>query len=117
MTPDHIIDACARAAHEANRAYSTVIGDSPYAWDDMTDAMREGVVSGARMALEGASPESLHVAWMPSRAAEGWVYGPVKDLAAKISPCFVPYSELPEAQRRKDAQFQAVVRAMAEALR
>lgn len=67
--------------------------------------------------MDDASPESLHVAWMASRAAEGWVYGPVKDLAAKISPCFVPYSELPEAQRRKDAQFQAVVRAMAEALR
>lgn len=53
---------------------------------------------------------------MASRIAEGWTYGPVKDFAAKTSPCLIPYADLPEAQRRKDALFQSVVRAVGVAL-
>ena len=43
-------------------------------------------------------------------------HGPVKSFEAKTSPCLVPYAELPEPQRRKDAMFQRVVLAVAEAL-
>lgn len=46
----------------------------------------------------------------------GEVHGPVKSFEAKTSPCLVPYAELPEPQRRKDAMFQRVVLAVAEAL-
>lgn len=117
MHPDKIVEAAARAAHEVNNVYNEAIGDQPIAWAAMSDAMRDGVVNGARMALAGETPESLHVSWMASRVAEGWVYGATKDFAAKTHPCLVPYDELPEAQRRKDALFQSVVRAVAEALR
>lgn len=48
--------------------------------------------------------------------AEGWVFATVKDFAAKTSPNLVPYAELPEAQRAKDALFQRTVRTMAEIL-
>lgn len=118
MTPDHIVDACARAAHEVNNVYNAAIGDplSP-AWGDLTDAQRSGVIAGARHALAGGSPEDSHNLWLESRRAEGWTYGPSKDFAVKTSPCFLPYAELPEAQRRKDALFQSVVCALAEALR
>ena len=118
MTPDQIAETCARAAHEVNNVYNAAIGDplSP-AWGDLTDPQRNGVIAGARHALAGGTPEDSHALWLATRGAEGWTYGPVKDFAAKTSPCFLPYAELPEAQRRKDAQFQAVVRAVAEALR
>lgn len=118
MTADTLAETCARAAHEVNNVYNVAIGDtlSP-AWDNLTDAQRAGVISGARHALAGGSPEDSHNLWLESRRAEGWTYGPVKSFDAKTSPCFLPYGELPEAQRRKDALFQATVRAVAEALR
>ena len=116
MTAVNLAEVCARAAHEVNSIYNAAIGDKVFAWDEMTDAMRAGVISGAGMALDGRSPAELHDAWCASRVAEGWVYGPAKDLVAKTHPCLVPYAELPEAQRRKDALFQSVVRAVAEAL-
>lgn len=112
-----IAEAAARAAHEVNNVYNAAIGDalSP-AWDDLTDAQRAGSIRGAEHALAGGTPEASHVLWLASRRAEGWTYGPVKDFAAKTSPCLVRYADLPEAQRRKDDLFQAVVRAVATAL-
>lgn len=117
MTNDQIAEHCARAAHEVNNVFNRAIGDalSP-AWEDLTDAQRSGVIAGARHALDGGSPEDSHNLWMASRVAEGWTFGPVKDFAARTSPCLIPYAELPEMQRRKDALFQATVRAFAEAV-
>lgn len=112
-----VAESCARAAHAVNAVYCRAIGDTPSpAFDDLTDAQREGAVRGAAHALDGGSPADSHALWMASRIAEGWTLGPVKDFEAKTHPCLVPYAELPEAQRRKDAQFQAVVRAHARAL-
>ncbi len=118
MDNDRIAAVAARAAHEVNNLYNEAIGDplSP-PWNQLTEAQRNGAIAGAKHALAGGSPEDSHNLWLESRRAEGWTYGPVKDFVAKTSPCFLPYAELPEAQRRKDAQFQAVVRAVAEALR
>ena len=117
MSNDKTAEACARAAHEANNVYNAAIGDplSP-AWDALTEAQRNGAIGGAKHALAGGTAADSHALWMESRVAEGWTYGAVKDFAAKTSPCLVPYAELPEVQRRKDALFQAVVRAVADAL-
>lgn len=50
---------------------------------------------------------------MEFKLAAGWRLGPVKDLAKQEHPLLVPYSELDEAARRKDALFSAVVHALA----
>lgn len=115
---DSIAATAARAAHEVNNVFNRAIGDvlSP-SWDDLTTAQKYGAIGGAQHALNGGTPEGSHDLWMASRIAEGWTYGPVKDFAAKTSPCLIPYADLPEAQRRKDALFQSVVHAVAEALR
>lgn len=44
------------------------------------------------------------------------MYGPEKDAIRKTHPCLVGYLSLPEAQRRKDDIFGAVVRALGDAL-
>lgn len=103
MRKQEIIKACARAAHEANLAYCKAIGDD--------SAMR-----GVEVALSGATPEQQHDAWCADKRAAGWVYGPIKDPAAKTHPCLLPYAELPDAQRRKDGLYLTVVRGMARAL-
>jgi len=38
----------------------------------------------------------------------------VKDPEKKQHPCFVPYDELPIQQRRKDALFVSIVRALTD---
>lgn len=104
----------ARVCHEANRAWQHV-NDEPDAspeWDRAPDWQRESAVNGVRLALEGATPEELHESWALEKQRDGWVFGERKDAIAKTHPCLVPYDELPEAQRRKDALFRAIVVAL-----
>lgn len=116
--PKHeIVEACARAAHEANRAYCLAIGDTSHlSWDDapgwQTASARNGVIG----ALAGNTPEQAHESWLAEKAAMGWKWGPVKDPEKREHPCFVPYADLPESQRAKDDVFISVVRAVAAAL-
>jgi len=106
----------ARVAHEANRAYCATIGDhSQGAWDDAPGWQRESAVKGVEFSLANpdAPPSASHESWLREKVATGWKFGPVKDSARKEHPCFVPYDELPIAQRRKDHLFQAVARSLA----
>lgn len=110
---DLIIEACARAAHEANRAYCIAIGDtSQLSWDEAPGWQRSSAIAGVVGVLNGNGPEASHVSWLAEKAATGWTYGLVKDPKAKTHPCFVPYADLPEAQKRKDHIFVNVVLAV-----
>lgn len=116
MTPGAIIEACARAAHEANRAYCIALGDtSQPPWDDAPKWQRDSAKLGVFGALKGATPEQSHEGWCELKRREGWMYGPSKDPERKTHPCLVPYADLPEAQRRKDEIFLSVVRAVTSA--
>jgi hypothetical protein len=107
------IEEIARVCHEANRAYCVLLGDaSQPMWDDAPQWQKDSAVLGVQNALNGASPEQSHESWLAQKRADAWVYGPVKDAATKTHPCVVPYAELPDDQRRKDALFVAVVNAL-----
>ncbi len=43
-----------------------------------------------------------HDVWAQGRISEGWVYGSARDDEAKTTPCLVPYSDLPEAEKDYD---------------
>lgn len=109
------IEAVARVAHEANRAYCAIVGDdSQPSWASAPDWQRDSAIDGVRFHVENplANPIDSHANWMRMKEAEGWVYGPVKDAEAKTHPCMVEYHELPIEQRRKDSLFIGVVRAL-----
>ncbi len=111
------IEAAARAAHEANRAYCIAIGDhSQPAWDDAPEWQRSSAINGVLGVLGGNGPEQSHESWLAEKAATGWKYGPVKNPELKEHPCFVAYAELPAAQKQKDQVYVTVVRAMLSAL-
>jgi hypothetical protein len=117
MPSPKTIEACARAAHETNRAYCVALGDeSQPPWDAAPDWQKTSARNGVLGALAGNTPEQSHEGWLEEKRAAGWAYGPTKDPAAKLHPCFVPYDELPPEQRAKDGIFLAVVRAVAAAL-
>lgn len=114
MATDEEIEGIARVCHDANRAWQIASGDpavSP-AWDEAPDWQRASALDGVHKALDGASGEELHQDWCDFKTGDGWVYGPLKDEAAKTHPCLVPYSELPVEQRRKDDLFAAIVAAL-----
>jgi hypothetical protein len=117
MTSKEALEACARAAHEVNRAYCLALGDqTQLPWEEAPDWQRSSAIEGVAGALDGNTPEQSHEGWLREKAETGWKYGPVKDPEKREHPCCVPYAELPPAQRVKDDLYLAVVRAMAGAL-
>jgi hypothetical protein len=102
-------------AHEANRIYCAEIGDySQVPWLEAPQWQRASAIKGVAFvrANPDASPSASHESWLEEKRATGWVYGPEKNPETKTHPCFVPYDELPLDQRRKDALFQGIARAM-----
>lgn len=104
------IEAAARAAHEVNRSYCEVGGDtSQKSWAEAPNWQCQSALEGVRAVIDGKTPEQLHESWMLSKISDGWRYGEVKDAEAKTHPCIVPYDSLPEFQRRKDDLFRETV--------
>ncbi|KKN24862.1 hypothetical protein LCGC14_0890640 [marine sediment metagenome] len=54
------------------------------------------------------SPEELHGSWMQAYLTMGWTYGEVYDRDARIHPDLVPYADLGQLERDKDAVFVAL---------
>jgi hypothetical protein len=115
---DELVEVCACAAHEVNRAYCLAIGDdSQPSWDSAPDWQKVSAKKGVAGALAGNTPEQSHESWLVEKVSTtGWKYGPVKDPAKKEHPCIVPYADLPAAQRVKDALFVNTVRTVAKVL-
>lgn len=106
------VEQIAEVAHEANRAYCRTIGDnSQLPWDQAPAWQRKSCVEGVKAILANPemTPEQSHLNWMAHKRAEGWTWGPVKDPAGKLHPCFRPWDQLPPDQKAKDYIFRAVV--------
>ena len=54
------------------------------------------------------SPEELHGSWMQAYFAMGWIYGATYDRVNRIHPDLVPYADLGQLERDKDAVFVAL---------
>ena len=111
------VEKIAELCHEVNRLYCRALGDdTQLAWEEAPDWQRRSAMNGVRHAMNNpdSKPSDSHESWLAEKEVAGWKYGPVKDPDKKEHPCFVPYDELPLEQRRKDALFLAVVRAMTE---
>ena len=104
----------ARVAHEANRAWCIVNGDtSQPSWDDAPEWQRTSAINGVIFHREhpDAGDSASHDSWMKEKVDGGWVYGEVKDPDSKTHPCIVPFDQLPRHQQIKDALFRAICHA------
>lgn len=103
--------------HEANRAYCQTLGDDTQVpWAAAPQWQRESAMMGVRDLIKdpSLSPEEMHERWCRHKLAEGWKYGPEKNVDKKEHPCMVPFDHLPEEQRVKDHLFHAIVRTLAK---
>ena len=46
--------------------------------------------------------ENVHEVWAATRISDGWTYGDTRDDQLKQTPCLVPYSQLPDAEKIYD---------------
>ncbi|MEL7299392.1 MAG: RyR domain-containing protein [Pseudomonadota bacterium] len=109
-----MIEATARVAHEANRAWCAANGDmSQPEWEAAPEWQKNSAMDGVRFHMENpnAGDSASHDNWMRHKEGGGWVYGEVKDDEAKTHPCMVPFDQLPRDQQIKDALFRAIVHA------
>lgn len=105
----------AKICHEANRKYCEVINDPIISdWEHAAAWQKTSCIEGVIFcrANPDAPASSNHESWLEHKRKEGWKYGLVKDQDKKEHPCFVPYEELPEKQKKKDDLFKAIVAAL-----
>lgn len=109
------IEDVARVCHEVNRQYCSRYGDnSQLPWVESPEWQKESSISGVKQVLlnPDITPAKSHENWMRDKLADGWTYGPVKDLVLKQHPCMVPYIDLDPVQREKDQLFISTVKEM-----
>jgi hypothetical protein len=117
------IEGAAKICHTANMAYCQIIGDnSQVSWEDSPEWQKQSARNGVEFHLANLkmgkklNPADSHSNWLSEKRAAGWKYGPVKDIAKKEHPCFMPYSALPTEQRVKDYIFCAIVEGLYNSL-
>jgi hypothetical protein len=105
----------AQVMHEAVRAWQSANGQTPAPpWGRAPKWMKEA--SAASVAWSIANPDAAasaqHDQWLSTKKADGWTFGKKKDGKKKTHPMMVPYAQLPEMERRKDALVNALVKAL-----
>lgn len=83
----------------------------PVPWDDREEPFRKqfrNVIEKQCGPDRSNSPEELHNSWMDAYYAMGWVYDATYNREQKTHPDLVPYNELGQLERDKDAVFVAL---------
>lgn len=84
----------------------------PEAWENRDDKFRNQFVDiiAKYMAMDKLpTPAEAHESWNQAYYKMGWKYGKVRDTKAKTHPDLVPFDDLPQPEKDKDAIFLAFV--------
>lgn len=96
------------ARYAAAAAQAPII---PEPWEQREESFRAqflDVIARETGPDRKADPRVLHEDWVRAYEAMGWVYGQQRDPVAKTHPDMVPYDELGQLERDKDAVFVAL---------
>jgi len=119
-TDDSDLWKVARVMHEAVRAWQKA-NDQPSSpsWARAPKWMREASRDAVLWRLENpeAASSAQHDQWLEQKKAAGWKYGKTKNGTKKTHPMIVPYADLPEVERRKDAMVGALIDSLAKPMK
>jgi len=104
-----------RAEFIYNAARLAAIGANapiiPVEWKDREEPFKKQflqVINRQCSEQRSRSPEELHGGWMQEYFSMGWIYGEEYSLEKKVHPDLVPYADLGQLERDKDAVFIAL---------
>lgn len=83
----------------------------PVPWEEREDDFKAqflAVIERQCGSNRSNSPEELHGSWMQAYLGMGWVYGEEYSREKRIHPDLVPYAQLGQLERDKDAVFVAL---------
>ena len=83
----------------------------PASWEEREEPFRRQfleVIKRQTGDMRSKSPEELHGGWMQAYIEMGWKYGDTYSREEKTHPDLVPYSDLGQIERDKDAVFVAL---------
>lgn len=113
LMQDEMVEIIAGACHAAWYAYAVVgMGEKGNTWSNTSEEIKAFARSSVEFQLFLKDTMSVdrrailsHENWMKQLKANGWKYGPEKNVKKKTTPCMVPYENLPKSQRLKDEIF------------
>jgi hypothetical protein len=105
------IELCARAAHEMNRSFCALQGDSSHkSWDDTSEDLKQTArLSVVNIVEFDFNAEKTHEAWVNDKVARGYQLG-AKDDVKKTHPCLLPFAQLAFEIQAKDKLWVSVVK-------
>lgn len=109
----NLTESRAQFVYDAARLAAIAAGAPiiPVVWAEREEAFRSQfmkVIDRQCGPERSTSPEELHGSWMQSYLDMGWTFGERYDREKRIHPDLVPYSQLGDLERDKDAVFVAL---------
>ena len=119
MNKEDMMNALALNEHRAEFVYNgarlaAIAAGAPIVpvqWSEREEAFRTqflNVIERQCGEQRSKSPEELHGSWMQAYFSMGWAYGREYSREEKEHPDLVPYAELGQLERDKDAVFVAL---------
>ena len=78
----------------------------PEKWEDRDEKFRNQMINVVKKYLSQENlptPEEAHNSWMDAYFKMGWKYGKERDVDKKTHPDLLPFYNLPQDERDKDA--------------
>lgn len=109
----------AEILHNAVSAIPRIDGSVMVPWDALNGILKDKAADTVALLMEksimfahGMSDEYLHDIWHANMIEMGWAYGPTYSLEHKLHPSMVPFNELPDDEKIKDAIWAGIIYAL-----
>lgn len=84
----------------------------PEKWQERDDKFRNqfiDIINKYMYMDKLPTPEEAHESWVQSYYKMGWKYGNIRNTEKKTHPDLIPFEQLPQAEKDKDAIFLSFV--------
>lgn len=109
----------AEILHNAISAILRTDGSVIVPWEALNDVLKDRAADTVRRLMDrmegaecGIPDKELHDLWHANMIDMGWYYGPTYSLEQKLHPSMIPFDELPDDEKIKDAIWSGIIYAL-----